>query len=109
MRSCGPVCEISRTTSETSIIESPFSTPSLKSSKNKSFMRPPVRIQSHITITEHGFQGSKKIMPEESKLWSGAHRFIQSEAGPGSNPTKRLYQRSLPIDHRSRLARYSWN
>src|SRR5688572_10414166 len=72
MRSCGPVCEISRTTSETSIIESPFSTPSLKSSKNKSFMRPPVRIQSHITITEHGFQGSKKIMPEESKLWSGA-------------------------------------
>src|SRR5271163_502185 len=38
IRSCGPVCGISRTTADTSITESPFSTPSRKSSKYSSFM-----------------------------------------------------------------------
>ena len=36
---CGPVCGISRTSCETSTTASPFRTPSLKSSKNKNFIR----------------------------------------------------------------------
>jgi hypothetical protein len=38
IRLCGPVCGISRTAALTSTIRSPFTTPSLKSSKYASFM-----------------------------------------------------------------------
>src|SRR5712691_8180158 len=37
MRLCGPVCGTSRAASDTSTTASPFSTPSLKSSKKSSF------------------------------------------------------------------------
>jgi hypothetical protein len=42
MRSCGPVCGISATTFDTSTTRSPLNTPSLKSSKYKIFIVPPV-------------------------------------------------------------------
>src|SRR6266508_1162299 len=43
MRSCGPVCGMPRTANDTSSTASPSSTPSLKSSKKRSFTRPPWR------------------------------------------------------------------
>src|SRR5258708_24492715 len=41
MRSCGPVCGMLFTVFDTSTTVSPFSTPSLKSSKYRSFTLPP--------------------------------------------------------------------
>src|SRR5260370_40788877 len=43
MRSCGPVCGMAFTVFDTSTTVSPLSTPSLKSSKYRSFTLPPLR------------------------------------------------------------------